>query len=59
MGRGDTPAEQRRSILLATANAKAVQALRTADQKKIFLYRGLLLMQRFQKNGISIWGYLT
>ena len=32
MGRGDTPAEQRRSILLATANAKAVQALRTADQ---------------------------
>ena len=35
MGRGDTPAEQRRSILLATANAKAVQALRTADQVNV------------------------
>ena len=35
MGRGDTPAEQRRSILLATANARAVQALRTADQVNV------------------------
>ena len=35
MGRGDTPAEQRRSILLATANAKAVQALRTADHVNV------------------------
>ena len=35
MGRGDTPAEQRRNILLATANARAVQALRTADQVNV------------------------
>ena len=35
MGRGDTPAEQRRNILLATANARAVQALRTADHVNV------------------------
>ena len=32
MGRGDSPGEQRRNILLATANARAIQALQAADE---------------------------
>ena len=32
MGRGNSPGEQRRNVLLATANARAVQALQAADE---------------------------